>query len=39
VLEKIPFDGSLRVDVDGADHYVSAKLSRHVFVERRGKKR
>jgi DtxR family Mn-dependent transcriptional regulator len=33
VLEHIPFDGSLRVRVGKTEHYISDKLSQHVFVE------
>jgi DtxR family Mn-dependent transcriptional regulator len=38
VLEKIPFDGTLLVKVGRAEHYVSEKLSQHVFVEHAGRR-
>jgi len=33
IREKSEFDDSLRVEVDGIDHFVSGKLAQHIFVE------
>jgi DtxR family transcriptional regulator, Mn-dependent transcriptional regulator len=33
VVEKIDFDGSLRVEIDGVQQFVSEKLARCIFVE------
>lgn len=33
VKERIMFDGSLRVEIGGQEHFVSAKLARNIFVE------
>ena len=33
IREKLEFDGSLRVEVDGMEHFISGKLAQHIFVE------
>ena len=33
VKEKIDFDSSMRVEVDGKEHFISGKLAQHIFVE------
>ncbi|MCI0707459.1 MAG: metal-dependent transcriptional regulator [Ignavibacteriae bacterium] len=33
VREKIAFDGSLRVEINGKEQFISAKLSQNIFVE------
>jgi DtxR family Mn-dependent transcriptional regulator len=33
VKERIPFDGSLRVEIGGKEHFVSARLAENIFVE------
>ena len=35
VKERMEFDGSLRVEINGKDQFVSAKLAQNVFVERK----
>ncbi len=33
IREKLEFDGSLRVQVEGREHFISGKLAQHIFVE------
>lgn len=33
ILERIAFDGTLRVKVGGEEHFISEKLAQHIFVE------
>ena len=33
VKERILFDGSLRVDIGGKEHFISSKLAQNIFVE------
>jgi DtxR family Mn-dependent transcriptional regulator len=35
VKERIDFDGSLRVEINGQEQFISAKLAQNIFVERR----
>ncbi len=37
IKERIEFDGSLRVELDGKDQFVSQKLAQHIFVRMTGK--
>jgi len=39
IIERIGFDGSLRVRVGRHEHFISEKLAQHVHVEHVGKKR
>jgi DtxR family Mn-dependent transcriptional regulator len=33
INERIDFDGSLRAEIDGTEHFISAKLAQNIFVE------
>jgi len=33
VKEKFQFDGSLRVDIEGREHFISSKMAENIFVE------
>jgi hypothetical protein len=37
IRERMNFDGSLRVEINGTEQFISARLASHIFVEPSGK--